>query len=230
MNEQFIRTIGLLGEEAYQKLSHAHILVCGLGGVGGTALEALARSGVSSFTLVDFDKVAPSNLNRQILYTSNDIDKPKVEIAKKRILDINKSIKVVMINNKVSEELLKSMPKEYSYIIDAIDDIKGKVELVKFAFKNNIPIITSLGMANRLDPSKVVITSLNKTTIDPLARKLRYELKKAGIDTGKVDVAFSKEEPIKDGNNLHSMMMVPSASGLAIASHVIKQLINKETK
>ena len=230
MNEQFIRTIGLLGEEAYQKLSHAHILVCGLGGVGGTALEALARSGVSSFTLVDFDKVAPSNLNRQILYASNDIDKPKVEIAKKRILDINKSIKVVMINNKVSEELLKNMPKEYSYIIDAIDDIKGKVELMKFAFKNNIPIIVSLGMANRLDPSKVVITSLNKTTIDPLARKLRYELKKEGIDTGKIDVAFSKEEPIKDGNNLHSMMMVPSASGLAIASHVIKQLINKETK
>ena len=225
MKEQFTRTIGLLGEEGYKKLSSSHVLVCGLGGVGGTALEALARSGVSNFTIIDFDKVAPSNLNRQILYTSDDIDKPKVEIAKKRILDINKSIKVVIIYNKVDESLLKTLPSNYSYIVDAIDDIKGKVALAKFASENNIPLISSLGMANRLDPSKVFITTLDKTTIDPLARKLRYELKKAGVDTKKIDVAFSKEEPVKDGTTLHSMMMVPSSAGLNIANHVIKTLI-----
>ena len=225
MNEQFVRTIGLIGQQGFEKLSSSHILVCGLGGVGGTALEALARSGVSNFTIIDFDVVSFSNLNRQILYTAKDIDKPKVEIAKNRILDINKSIKVVMINNKVDETLLKTLSNNYSYIVDAIDDVKGKVALAKFASENNIPLISSLGMANRLDPTKVIITTLDKTTMDPLAKKLRYEMRKVGVDTKRINVAFSKEEPIKDGTSLHSMMMVPSASGLAIASHVIKELI-----
>lgn len=225
MKEQFERTIGLIGEEGFTKLESAHVLVCGLGGVGGTALEVLARSGVSSFTIIDFDKVAPSNLNRQILYKNDDIGQSKVEIAKKRILDINKSIKVVIIYNKVDESLLKNLPNNFSYIVDAIDDIKGKVALAKFAISNNIPIISSLGMANRLDPSKVFVTTLDKTTIDPLARKLRYEMKKAGVDTKSINVAFSKEQPLKDGNSLHSMMMVPSAGGLCIANKVITDLI-----
>lgn len=224
-DEQFIRTIGLIGEEGYNKLSSAHVLVCGLGGVGGTALEALARSGVSHFTLIDFDKVAPSNLNRQILYTANDIGQNKVEIAKKRILDINKSAKVVIINNKVDDESIKKIDGKHSFILDAIDDIKGKIALAKYSLEKDIPIISSLGMANRLDPTKVIITRLDKTTDDPLAKKLRYEYKQAGLDTKKINVAFSKEIPIKDGNNLHSMMMVPSASGLAIAGYIIQELI-----
>ena len=123
---------------------------------------------------------------------------------------------------------MKTLDEKYTYIVDAIDDIKGKIALAKFAQENNIPLISSLGMANRLDPTKVIVTTLDKTTVDPLARKLRYEYKKEGIDTKQITVAFSKEEPIKDGNNLHSMMMVPSASGLAIASHIINQIINKE--
>lgn len=226
MNEnQFTRTIGLLGEEGFNKLSSSHILVCGLGGVGGTALEALARSGVSNFTLIDFDKVAPSNLNRQILYVNDDIGQNKVDIAKKRILDINKSIKVVIIDNKVDENLLNTLEDKYSFILDAIDDIPAKIALGKYALKNDIPIISSLGMANRLDPTKVIITRLDKTTDDPLAKKLRYEYKKAGVDTKLINVAFSKETPIKDGNKLHSMMMVPSSSGLAIASYIIQELI-----
>ena len=228
MKEQFTRTIGLIGEEGFNKLQSSHVLVCGLGGVGGTALEALSRSGIGNFTLIDFDVVDPSNLNRQILYKQEDIGLPKVEIAKKYILYINKSLKVGIINSKVDESLVKTLDEKYTYIVDAIDDIKGKIALAKFAQENNIPLISSLGMANRLDPTKVIVTTLDKTTVDPLARKLRYEYKKEGIDTKQITVAFSKEEPIKDGNNLHSMMMVPSASGLAIASHIINQIINKE--
>ena len=223
-NEQFKRTIGLIGEEGFNKLSSCHILVCGLGGVGGTALETLARSGVSNFTLIDFDKVDITNLNRQILYKFADIGLDTVEIAKNRILDINKNAKVVIINNKVCEELVKTLPQNYSFILDAIDDINGKVAIAKFASLHNIPIISSLGMANRIDPTQVIITTLDKTTMDPLAKKLRYEYKKAGIDTKKINVAFSKEKPIKDGTSLHSMMMVPSSSGLAMAGYIIKEL------
>lgn len=226
MKEQLERTIGLLKEEGVDKLNNATILLCGLGGVGGTALEALARTGVSHFIIMDFDKVAPSNLNRQILYTQKDVGKRKVEAAKERVLSINKEAIIDAIDEKVDISLEKKLHnKHIDFIIDAIDDVPGKVELAKFACDNNIKYISSLGMANRMDSTKITITRLDKTTMDPLAKKLRYEFKKAGIDTKKIVVAYSLEQPIKDGTKLNSIMMPPSASGLAIASYVIQELI-----
>lgn len=226
MKEEMLeRTKGLIGEEGVKKLRNATVLVCGLGGVGGTALEALARSGVEHFILVDFDVVAPSNLNRQVLYTSLDVGKQKVEVAKNRILSINSESSIAILNKRIDNSIQTNL-KEYqvSFIIDAIDDVPGKVALATFALQNDIPIITSLGMANRLDPTKVIITRLDKTTNDPLAKKLRYEYKQAGLDTKLINVAYSLEQPIKDGNKLNSMMMVPSAAGLAIAGYVINKL------
>lgn len=225
--EQLERTIGLIGKEGVDKLNNATILVCGLGGVGGTALEALARSGIENFILIDFDKVSPSNLNRQILYTQKDIAKYKVEVAKNRLLDINPETNIAILNKRIDNNI-QTILKEYhiSFIVDAIDDICGKVAIADFAINNSIPLISSLGMANRLNSTKVIITRLDKTTNDPLAKKLRYEYKQAGLDTKQINVVFSLENPKKDGAKLHSMMMVPSSAGLAIASYVINTIIN----
>lgn len=225
--EQLERTIGLIGQEGVNKLNNATVLICGLGGVGGTALEALARSGVGSFIIVDFDKVAPSNLNRQILYTAKDIGKNKADCAASHIKEINPEIHVTPINIKVDDKFIDTINQfSIDFIVDAVDDIKGKVSIALFAKQNNIPLITSLGMANRLDASKVSIMRLDKTTHDPLAKKLRYEYKKVGIDTKEIYAAYSSEQPLKDGTKLNSMMMVPSASGLVIAGYVINKLIN----
>ncbi|MCR5505566.1 MAG: ThiF family adenylyltransferase [Bacilli bacterium] len=224
--EQLERTIGLIGEKATKKLEESTILLCGLGGVGGTALEALVRTGIGHFIIVDFDKVASSNLNRQILYTQKDIGRSKVEAAKERILSINNEAFIDAIEEKVDISLIKKLNNYHiDFIIDAIDDVLAKVELAKYASENHIPYISSLGMANRFNATDVIVTRLDKTTGDPLAKKLRYEFKKAGIDTKNIIVSFSKEQPIKDGVKLNSIMMPPSSSGLAIASYVIQELI-----
>ncbi len=227
MKDEYLkRTIGLLGEDNASKLSEITVLVCGLGGVGGTALEALARSGIKHFIIVDFDVVDPSNLNRQILYGEKDLRLLKVECAKQHILNIDNSISMVSMNSKIDDSIGTALDHfEIDYIVDAIDDVKGKIALAKYASKKNIPHIMSLGMANRLDPTKVVIERLDKTTDDPLARKIRYEFKKEGIETNKIICAVSKEKPQKDGVNLNSMMLVPSSAGLAIAYQVISHFI-----
>ena len=222
----FSRSIGLLGPDNFKKLQDKTIAVIGLGGVGGTALEALARSGVEHFIIIDFDKVDASNLNRQILYTANDVGKSKVRCAAERILSINKHANIVEISQKIAQnpgEILENY--KIDYIIDAIDDVDGKVELIKYAEIKNIPIIVSLGVAKRINPSEVIITRLDKTTSDPLAKKLRYLVKQSGVPTKNIMVAFSKEEPLTTGRELNSMMFVPSSAGLNIASYVIKELI-----
>ena len=167
----FARSIGLLGEDDFNKLQDKVIAVFGLGGVGGTALEALARTGVAHFIIVDFDKVDPSNLNRQILYTSKDILKDKVEAAKERLLMINPDLDIKTFKGKAQEF---DFNQKIDYIVDAIDDVEGKLFLAKKAQEYNIPSIMSLGMANRFDPSKVKIAKLNQTHSDPLAKKIRY--------------------------------------------------------
>jgi tRNA A37 threonylcarbamoyladenosine dehydratase len=219
----FERTIGLIGEDKFLKLQKAHVLVCGIGGVGGTAVEALVRSGIGNITIVDFDSVSDTNINRQILFTSEDIGKNKVDVALERLKKINPECHIKIVNKKIDEEF--TLEDKYDYIIDAIDDVKGKKTLAKLASINKIPIIISLGMANKLDPSKVRITRLDKTTDDPLARKIRYEYKKEGIDTKSIITVNSIETPITDGNKLNSMMIVPSTAGLQLASYVIQELI-----
>ena len=223
MNDIFERSKGLLGEERYNKLKDKTIAVIGLGGVGGTALESLARTGIENFIIIDFDVVDSSNLNRQILYTYQDIGKEKVVVAKQRIESINPNVKISAISAKIGAELPNLLNKyRVDFIVDAIDDVNGKVQIVKYAINNKIPFIISLGMANRLDPSKVFITRLDKTTNDPLARKFRYELKKEGIDTKEVKCVVSSEQPFKEGNKLFSLMQVPSSSGLNISYYVLE--------
>ncbi len=221
-NCQIERTIGLLGEDLVPVLREKTIVVIGLGGVGGTALEALARTGFEHFIIVDGDTVASSNLNRQILYTNRDVGKPKTEVAKDRILAINPDAKVDTISERIdAENITKLGNYKIDFVVDAIDDIKAKIEIAKYAYKNNLPLIVSLGMANRLDPSQVEILRLDKTTNDPLARKYRHELKSAGVDAKTIMAVCSKELPVKDEGKLHSIMTVPSAAGLNISLHVI---------
>ena len=221
-NCQIERTIGLLGEDLVPVLKEKTVAVIGLGGVGGTALEALARTGFEHFLIIDGDEVCSSNLNRQILYTKSDIGKKKTEVAKNRILAINPDAEVNTISERISASNINKLSEyKLDFIVDAIDDTKAKIEIAKYASKNNLPIIVSLGMANRLDPSQVQVIRLDKTTNDPLARKYRHELKAAGVDTKEIMAVCSKELPLKDEGKLHSIMTVPSAAGLNISLYVI---------
>ena len=224
--EQFERTMGLIGEDIANSLQTKTIAVIGLGGVGGTALEALVRTGFNKFVLVDGDVVNSSNLNRQILYTQANIGQSKVCAAERRILAINPDSSIQVANLKINSETITNLDEyQIDFIIDAIDDVPAKVLLAKYANDKNIPIIVSLGMANRFDPSQVQIIRLDKTTDDPLAKKFRHEVKSFGIDTKSIMAVCSKETPVKDGTNLNSIMTVPSAAGLNIALYVLKHFM-----
>ena len=218
------RTIKVLGNDKVNSFENKVILVAGLGGVGGTALEALARTGFTNFILIDFDKVDESNLNRQILYTRNDVGKEKTEVAKVKLLSINPNIKIETISSKIDEGSFAKFDKKVDFIVDAIDFVKGKLEIYKFAIENSIPFISSLGMGNRIDPSKVVIAKLNQSTGDPLARKIRYEAKQLSLDLSKINVVYSKEEPLLKSATPGSIITVPSAAGLLMAKYVIENI------
>ena len=219
-NEMFTRSINLIGEDNFKKLQDSVIFIAGLGGVGGTALEALIRSGAKKLIICDRDIVDITNLNRQLLYTQNDIGKSKVEVAKKRALSINPEVEIIAIQDDI-----KNIGEiKADFIVDCIDDVNAKIYLISYALNHNIPLITSMGMANKCDPSKIKVSSLNKSTVDPLAKKVRYELKQAGIDYSKVTCVYSDEVPFKDGNKLHSLMMVTSSAGLHIANYVVNNL------
>lgn len=223
MNE---RTITLIGLENFQKLEEKHILIIGLGGVGGTTLEALVRCGIKHITIIDSDKFEISNLNRQILSTTKTIGKNKVDVAKKRALSINSDININEINTFLTKENIDILEK-YDYIIDACDTIPTKVELIKYALKNNIKIISCMGTGKKMDIEKLEITTLAKTINDPLAKKLRNMLKKENITTN-IPVVSSIELPQKEGNIISSMIFVPSTAGLLLASFVINDIIKTE--
>ena len=222
MNNIFDRSIGLLGKENFDLIQDKVIAVFGLGGVGGTCLEALARTGFKHFILIDFDKVDPSNLNRQILYTQKDIGRNKVEAAKERIISVNPEADIQIFNSKAQDFDFK---QKIDFIVDAIDDVNGKLYILSKAQEMNIPHIMSLGMANRFDPSQVKIAKLNQTHNDPLAKKLRYMVKKQGLNTANINVAISEELPQKNGEILYSTMMVPSSAGLSIAKFILESII-----
>lgn len=222
------RTIELIGEDSLGFLKSAKVVVFGLGGVGGTAAESLARSSIGELILVDKDVVDPSNLNRQILFTSNDIGKPKAEVAKIRLSSINPNIGIKAIDANVDSSFFESFAESsISYIVDAIDDSKGKLAIAGFAMANKIPLISSMGMGNRLDPSKVKLVKLNQTEGDPFARNIRRLFKEKGIDISKIDCVISSEAPLVRNPKPSSMMMVPSSAGLLIAYKVISSLLNK---
>ncbi|MCQ2787066.1 MAG: tRNA (adenosine(37)-N6)-dimethylallyltransferase MiaA, partial [Bacilli bacterium] len=220
------RTEALIGKDNLKAIKKASVAVFGIGGVGGTAAEALVRSGISHLYLIDHDAVNASNLNRQILFTKNDLKKDKVKVAKARFNEINPEVKVHTYKKFLDENNIKELPFEkFNYVIDAIDSVSSKIALIKYLLKKKIPFISSLGMGNRLDPSKLVITTLDKTHDDPLAKKLRNELKKDKIDISKIKVATSNETPIKDKPLVTSMMFVPSTAGLLLANYIISLII-----
>ena len=218
----FARSIGLLGEDNFNKLQDKVIAVFGLGGVGGTALEALARTGFQHFIIIDFDKVDASNLNRQILYTSKDIGRDKVDAAKERLLAINPDVDVKVFKGKAQEF---DFNQELDFVVDAIDDVEGKLYILQKCKENNIQTIMSLGMANRFNPEQVRVMKLNQTSNDPLAKKIRYLVKHNEIDIRDVMVVISEELPQKNQEKLYSTMMVPSSAGLTIAKYILNRII-----
>ena len=224
MSNYLDRSIQLLGKDKISSFKDKVVLVAGIGGVGGTALEALARSGFTKFVIIDFDNVDESNLNRQILFSSNDVGLSKCKCAEARLSKINPEIKVVSINSKIDIGFFKDFNQKVDFVVDAIDYIPGKLELIKYALDNNLSFISSLGMGNRIDPTKVYITKLNQTEGDPLARKIRYECRQLGLELNRINVVFSKEEPLIKSKTPGSMIMVPSTAGLLIAKYVIENI------
>ena len=238
IHEQFLRTQMLLGTEALEKLQKARVAVFGIGGVGGYTVEALARSGVGHLDLIDSDTVSVSNINRQILATHSTVGMPKVEAAKKRILDINPDCVVRTYQMFYLPETADQFDfTQYDYIVDAIDTVTGKLQLVQRAVEVATPIICCMGTGNKLDASAFEVADISKTTMCPLARIMRKELAKRGIKHLKV--VYSKEEALtptgweEEAAALGkrqipgSVAFVPGAAGLILAGEVIKDIANR---
>lgn len=253
MLTQFSRTELLLGKKAMEKLSCSRVAVFGIGGVGGYVCEALARSGVGAFDLVDHDMVSLTNINRQIIATRKTVGRYKTEVMKERIGDINPDADVRVYNCFFLPENADTFPfGEYDYIVDAVDTVTAKIELVMKAQEKGVPVISSMGAGNKLDGSQFRVSDIYKTQVCPLAKVMRRELKKRGVK--KLKVVYSEENPIKplengsangqpdedcppDGLPEHrekrtvpgSVAFVPSVAGLIIAGEVVKDLCGIET-
>lgn len=226
----FCRTKILIGDEGLEKLKNAKVAVFGVGGVGSFVVEALARAGVGNFVLIDKDQVSLSNINRQLIATHETIGQLKVDVAKKRILSINPEAKVETFAEFFMPGNTDILNNSITYIVDAIDTVTAKIELVMQAQKLGIPIISSMGTGNKLNPCLFEITDIYKTQVCPLAKVMRKELKQRGVKHLKV--LYSKEEPLKSGiigeNGKvipGSISFVPSVAGLIIAGEVIKDLL-----
>lgn len=224
MENRFSRTEALLGEQAMEKLKKARVAVFGIGGVGGHVVEALVRSGVGAVDIVDSDKVCLSNLNRQIIATESSIGKYKVDVMKERILDINPEAVVNVHKCFYLPETKDEFDfSQYSYVVDAVDTVTAKIQLVMEAAEAGVPIISSMGAGNKLDPTAFQVADIYKTSVCPLAKVMRRELKKRGIK--KLKVVYSKEQPVVKNTVPASVAFVPSVVGLIIAGEVIKDLV-----
>lgn len=219
------RLISLIGQEKFELLKDKKVLVIGVGGVGGYVVEGLVRSGIQDITIIDGDNVEESNLNRQIIALNSTLGKKKVEVLKSRILDINKEVHVNTIDKFLKEEDIEGLNLEnYDYVVDCIDDLRVKIALAEYSYLNKINLVISTGTARKLHPEKLSITTLDKTSYDPLAKKMRQSLKKYNLH--KFTVLASNEAPIETENNtLGSTAFVPSTGGLLIASYVINDII-----
>lgn len=214
----------LIGKENIEKISKINVLIVGIGGVGGTALEALVRSGVKNITIIDKDVFSESNLNRQILSTIDSIGLYKVDVGIDRCKSINPNVNITGLKINLDEKNVNEL-EYFDYIIDACDDINAKLALMQYANKNNINLISSMGTGKRLNPSNVIITRLDKTSNDPLAKKMRYEARKRGLKLN-IPVVCSKEEPINNDRIIASSIFVPSTAGLMLAYYIIEKVIN----
>lgn len=248
MLNQFSRTELLIGKDGIEKLNKAKVAIFGIGGVGSYVVEGLVRAGIENFILVDDDKVCLTNLNRQIIATRKTIGKYKVEVAKERILEINPDAKVETYQEFFMPESKEIIDETVDYIVDCVDTVTAKIELVIRANKQNIPIISSMGTGNKLDPTRFEVADINKTSMCPLAKVMRKELRARGVK--ELKVVYSKEEPIKIDTEMAStckdecicspetkrkstvrsqvpgsISFVPSVAGLIIAGEVIKDII-----
>ena len=229
----FSRSELLLGASALEKLKGPHVAVFGVGGVGGYVVEALARTGVGALTLIDNDKVSLSNLNRQIIALQSTVGQYKTKVAKTRVLDINPAVKVETNELFVLPETVDEIDFSlFDCVVDAIDTVSGKIAIIQKAKSLNIPVVSAMGAGNKLDPTAFTVADISKTSGCPLARVMRRELKKRGIEG--VKVVYSKEEPKvlqtseKTGEKtVGSVAFVPSVAGLIVASEVIKELIGE---
>ena len=249
MLNQFSRTELVIGKEGVEKLNNAKVAIFGLGGVGSFVLEGLVRAGIGNFVLIDDDKICLTNLNRQILATRKTVGQAKVEVAKQRILDINPNANVEIHQEFFMPETEGILDNSIDYIVDCIDTVTAKIELVVRAEKLNIPIISCMGTGNKLDPTRFEVTDIYKTSICPLAKVMRKELRDRGIK--KLKVVYSKEEPVKLNETAEnsckqncicppgtkrkctirnqvpgSISFVPSVAGLIIAGEVVKAILN----
>ena len=221
------RTEALIGKESLEKLQNSNIVVFGLGGVGSYVVEGLVRAGIQNICIIDKDIVDITNINRQLIADTETVGKAKVDVQEEKILKINPLAKVTKLKefiNKDNIEEIMSKATHIDYVVDAIDTVFSKLEIIKYCYTNNIQIISCMGTGNKLDASKFEITDIFKTSVCPLAKVIRKELKKLNIP--KLTVLYSKEEPIK--NNIStpaSISFVPSVAGLLIAGKVVQDLI-----
>ena len=237
MLSQFSREELIIGKENVEKLHNSKVAIFGLGGVGSFVVEGLARAGIGNFILVDNDEVDVTNLNRQLIATTKTIGKPKVEVAKERILDINPNAKVETYQEFFMPVSRDIFDETVSYVVDCVDTVTAKIEIIVRAKKLGVPVISSMGTGNKLDPTLFEVSDIYKTSVCPLAKVIRKELKNRNIDSLKV--VYSKEEPIKIENNSKkedeltkkqvpgSISFVPSVAGLIISGEVIKDIIKK---
>lgn len=230
---KFIRFESMIGKNEFIELQNKHVLIAGLGGVGGNVFLSLVRLGIIKFTICDFDVFDESNLNRQILSTISSIGRSKVDVAIETAATINDSVVIKAINNKLNKEVINSLDTSIDYIIDCIDDVDAKIELYRFARKNNIKIISSMGTAMKFDPLKLKVSTLNATSYDPLAKRIRFLLKDEK-DLLTTKVIYSTEEVSKELKIKHqelgflpSNVIVPNACGNLICKEVLFDLLGK---
>ena len=233
VENQFERTALLLGKASVERLASKRVAVFGVGGVGGFVCEGLVRAGIGAIDIVDKDIVALSNINRQLIALHSTVGKNKVDVLEERLKDINKNLIIKKYKCFFLPETSETFDfREYDYVVDAIDTVTGKIELILKAKEAGVPIISAMGAGNKLEPAGFQVSDIYKTSVCPLARVMRRELKKRGVD--KLKVVYSKEEPIKpqfeEGEEVvpGSISFVPPVVGLIIAGEVVKDLIRVE--
>lgn len=224
MDERFSRTMRVIGEDKMKIVQNSSVIVFGLGGVGGAAVEALVRSGVGTVGIVDKDVVDITNINRQIIATENTIGIKKTQAAKERLLSINPNLKINVYDMFYLPENADGIDlSQYDFVVDCIDNVTAKLELIVRCEKAGIPVISSMGTGNKFHPEMLELADINKTSVCPLARVMRRELKKRGVE--KLTVVYSKEEPVKTDSSVPgSMSFTPPVAGYLISSFVIRKI------
>lgn len=226
MDEKFSRAVSIIGEDGLQKLNNASVIVFGLGGVGGAACEALVRAGVGTLGIVDKDVVDITNLNRQLFATEDTVGIPKTEAATKRLLSINPDLKIEKYSLFYLPETAHEIDlSKYDFVVDCIDNVTAKLELIEKCNALGVPVISSMGTGNKLHPEMLEISDISKTSVCPLARVMRRELKKRGIN--KLPVVYSKEEPVKTETAVPgSVSFTPPVAGYLMCSYVVRKILN----